>query len=433
MSSRKRWIRAAALGAAAALLLSACGGSDDSTDTGGTPTSNRGPVTLKINYWGDFGFDAVKAKWEADHPNIKLALNPGDYAKTQESLAQYLVANNGAPDITAIDEGYIVKFRNMSDKFVNVLDMPGGKDREKDYLPWKWQQSMNADKTVNIGLGTDIGGQAMCYRRDLFEKAGLPTDRAEVSKLWPDWNAFIETGKKYVAKAGGGKKFVDDAVNIFNPVLAQQQVGYFDTQENMVLDGGPKVAWDTANAALTAGISANLAAWSPEWNAGFANGKFAVLACPAWMLGHIQTQAPKTKGKWDIASIPGAGGNWGGSFLAIPKQSKNQAEAWEFIQWYTAAAQQLQIFKTVGNMPSQPALWTDPAFLDYKKDFFNNAPVGVIFSETAKNLQPQYLGKKNGEVRDAIQKVLQKVQQGKTDSAKGWEEAKKEAAAAANK
>ncbi|MEU8385775.1 hypothetical protein AB0C32_42345, partial [Streptosporangium sp. NPDC048865] len=27
------------------------------------------------------------------------------------------------------------------------------------------------------------------------------------------------------------------------------------------------------------------------------------------------------KGKWDVAAVPGGAGNWGGSYLAIPKQS----------------------------------------------------------------------------------------------------------------
>ena len=71
-----------------------------------------------------------------------------------------------------------------------------------------------------------------------------------------------------------------------------------------------------------------LAPFSPEWNAGFTNGNFAVLACPAWMLGHIKnTAGADNMGKWDIAAIPGGGGNWGGSWLAVPTQSKYPAAA----------------------------------------------------------------------------------------------------------
>jgi cellobiose transport system substrate-binding protein len=156
-----------------------------------------------------------------------------------------------------------------------------------------------------------------------------------------------------------------------------------------------------------------------------------VLACPAWMMGYIQGQAPDTKGKWDVAAIPGGGGNWGGSFLTIPKQGKNQAAAWDFINWAVQPAQQITIFKNIGNLPSQPALYADPAIVDFKNPFFSDAPVGKIFSDTAKNLTPQYLGKKSGPVRVAVENVLRKVEQGKTKGDAAWQEAVKEAQKAA--
>ena len=46
----------------------------------------------------------------------------------------------------------------------------------------------------------------------------------------------------------------------------------------------------------------------------FKQAKFATIACPAWMTGVIEGNAgPDAKGKWDIAQVPGSGGNWGGS------------------------------------------------------------------------------------------------------------------------
>ena len=38
-----------------------------------------------------------------------------------------------------------------------------------------------------------------------------------------------------------------------------------------------------------------------------ANGDFAVLGCPAWMMNYIQGQAPDTAGNWNITSIPEIG------------------------------------------------------------------------------------------------------------------------------
>jgi cellobiose transport system substrate-binding protein len=414
----RRAARAAALVSVVALAVAACGGGSTPSSTAKAPDNKK--VTLKINFWGDFGFKQLQPEYKKLHPNVTLVLNAGDYNQQHQDLQKFLVAGSGAPDIAAIDEGFIVSFRNQADKFVNLLDEKGGSSFESKYLPWKWKESLSADGKQQIGLGTDVGGQAMCYRKDLFKAAGLPSDRAAVSAMWPTWDDFVTVGQKYV-KGSGGKKFVDAATNIMNPVLAQQPVGYFDETDTLKMDGGPKLAWDTSTKVINAGLSANLASFTPEWNAAFKNGKFAVLACPAWMMGYIQGQAPDTKGKWDVAAIPGGGGNWGGSFLTIPKQGKNQAAAWEFIKWAVQPAQQIAIFKNIGNLPSQPALYADPAIVDFKNPF----------SETAKNLTPQYLGKKSGPVRVAVENVLRKVEQGKTKGDAAWQEAVKEAQKAA--
>jgi cellobiose transport system substrate-binding protein len=422
----KRGLRTTvAAGLTATLALAGCSGQslEGGNDKGGSQT-----VTLKVAFWGDMGLDKLKAEYEAAHPNVKIVLNSGEYNAQHEDLQKKLVAGSGAPDVSAIDEGFIVQFRSQADKFVNFMDK-GGADIQPRYLPWKWQQSTSPDGK-QIGLGTDVGGLAMCYRNDLFKKAGLPTDRDAVSKLWPTWDDFINVGKQYVAKTG--KKFVDSGTNMFNPVLAQQSVGFYDTSDKLQMDGGPKAAFDVSMKAIQAGLSANLASFQPNWDQGFKKDQFAVLACPAWMLGHIQDTAPEQKGKWDIATIPGGGGNWGGSWWTVPAQGKNIDAAVDFVKWMVQPEQQIEVFKTVGNLPSQPALYKDPAVLDFKKDFMSNAPTGQIFASTAENLKPQYLGKKNGPTRVAVENVITRVQQGGLKPDAAWAEAVKEAEKAAN-
>jgi len=412
-------VRAVAAGAAAVTLLAACGGKE-------SPSAPSGPVTLTINFWGNFGFTELKPVYEAAHPNVKIVLNSGEYNAQHELLQQKIVAGSGAPSIAAIDQGFIVQFRSQASKFVNLLDKGGG-DFESKYFPWKWKQSLSADGKTQIGIGTDVGGQAICYRTDLFKAAGMPTDRAGVSALWPTWDAFIEVGRQYVAKTR--KKFVDNATNLFNPILAQQAVGFYDTSDALKMEGGPKVAFDLSIKAIEAGLSANLPSFAAGWDRGFTKGDFAVLGCPAWMLGHIKDVAKDTKGKWDIAAIPGGGGNWGGSFLTIPKQGSQavQDAAWEFIKWVSQPAQQITIFKNVGNLPSQPALYDDPAIKEYKDPFMSNAPTGQIFGETARNLTPQYLGRKEGPTRVAVENVINEVQAGNLKPADAWAEAVKKA------
>jgi cellobiose transport system substrate-binding protein len=409
--------------ASLAVTLSVAGCSGEKLN-GTSDDKTAGTVTLKVNFWGDFGLNALKAQYEKDHPNVKIVLNAGDFNAQHEDLQKKLVAGSGAPDIAAIDEGFAVQFRSQADKFVNLLDKGAG-SYETKYLDWKWKQTLSPDGKAQIGLGTDVGGLAMCYRSDLFKKAGLPTERDAVSALWPSWDDFIATGQKYVKATG--KKFIDSGTDMFNPVLAQQPVGYYNEQDALQMDGGPKIAWDTTMKAIKAGLSANLVSFQPGWDQGFKKDQFAVLPCPAWMLGHIQETAPDQAGKWDIAAIPGGGGNWGGSFWTIPKQGKNVDEAYKFVEWMIQPAQQIEIFKSVGNLPSQPALYKDPAVLDFKKEFMSNAPTGQIFAKTAESLKPQYLGKKNGPTRVAVENVITRVQQGKLQPDAAWPEAVKAA------
>ncbi|GGL87392.1 MULTISPECIES: ABC transporter substrate-binding protein [Micromonospora] len=418
-----RWARAVAVGAISLTMVAACSGS---STTGGSGAGDK--VTLRINFWGDFGLDQLKTKYEAANTNVRIVLNSGEYNAQHEDLQKKLVAGSGAPDIAAIDEGFMVQFRSQADQFVNLLDK-GAASYESKYLPWKWKQSLSADGKTQIALGTDVGGLAMCYRSDLFAAAGLPTERDQVSALWPTWDRFIEVGRDYTARSG--KKFIDSGTNLFNPILGQQPVGFYDEQDQLRMEGGPKVAFDYTMRAQQAGISANLTSFQTDWNRGFTTGAFAVLACPAWMLGHIKETAPTTDGKWDIAAVPGGGGNWGGSFLTIPKQSKNPDEAYRLLEWLVQPEQQIEIFKQVGNLPSQPGLYTDPAITEFTNPFFGGAPVGQIFPKMAQGLTPQYLGRRNGPTRVAVEQVIGRVQNNSLKADAAWAEAVKAAEKAA--
>jgi hypothetical protein len=68
-------------------------------------------------------------------------------------------------------------------------------------------------------------------------------------------------------------------------------------------------------------------AFSADWTAGLAQGSFATIACPSWLLAYIQDQAASAAGLWDVATVPGQGGNWGGSWLSVPEPSKHPAGA----------------------------------------------------------------------------------------------------------
>ena len=410
---RRRRIVAVAgslLAASLVMTTAACG-----SDSG---TASNEKVKLTVATFGEFGYKALYTEYMGLHPNIEIVERITKTEDHQKNLAAHLATNSGAADIEAIEEGWVGQFTSQPGKFYDWMEY-GGAELKSAWPAWKWQQASSPDGKV-IGLGTDVGGMAMCYRKDLFAKAGLPTDRAEVSKLWPTWEEFIATGVKFEAGKSGAK-FMDGPAVMYRSILGQQPVGIYDG-DKVVVDTAPgvKTAWDLTIKAMQSGLSAKISAWTPDWNTGMAKGTFATLACPSWMMAYIQTQAKETSGKWDIADVPGGGGNWGGSFLTLPKQGKHVKEASELAKWLVAPEQQAKVFRAVGNFPSTVSLYEDSVIKDFKNPFFSDAPVGAIFSKSVKTMVPQYMGPKSGDVNTAVINGLTRVEQGKQTPDEAW-------------
>lgn len=394
------------------LLASACGGND-------TPAGDE-KITLTIAGFGDFGFKPLYEEYKKTHPNITITERISDYAAHHQSLISHLATNSGAADIEAIEIGYLSSFTATPTRFHNLLDL-GGKDLQSTYLPWKWDQGLSTDKKTLVGLGTDVGGMAMCYRTDLFAKAGLPTNRDEVSKLWPTWEQYVATGKKYKT-ALPDSSFMEASGNMYRAIVEQAPQGVYDDADKLVVESNATVkkAWDLTVDAIQSGLSNKLTAWTPEWTAAFGKGTFGTIVCPAWMTSYIENNAKDASGKWDIAAVPGGAGSMGGSHLALPKQGKHPKEAFELIKWLTAPEQQKAVFKATGNFPSTPSLYTDPDLTGFSKAFFNNAPLGKIFTASAQAVKPQHQGPKQGDVFNAIGGGLGRIEQGKQTPAEAW-------------
>jgi cellobiose transport system substrate-binding protein len=434
-TGRRRRIAAAVTAIALTGGLAACGGDDEDGSAGGGGDGEE--VELQVSLFGNFGYgDAgLYDQFEKDHPGVTITESAeGDLGRYNEQLVQR-IAGGGAGDVVAIEEGQIVNFLQSPGSFVDFQDH-GSEEMKDQWLDWKYQQATTADGSATIGLGTDVGGLAMCYRQDLFKRAGLPSDREEVSALWPTWDDFVEIGKQFEEGIGDEKvNFVDSSTNTYNSILMQSgEQTYFDTGDNLIIEQNPAVkeAWDQALAMDEAGLTAELQSFTPEWNAGFKNGAFATIACPAWMTGYIKDQAGEPNaGKWDIATIPGGGGNWGGSFLAVPSDSENQDLAIELVKFLTSADSQLAVFEAVGNLPSNPTLYDTPELAEATNEYFNDAPVGELFVAGAEQLEPVYLGSKNQPVRDVVETAMRSAELGERSPEEAWEAAVADAATAA--
>jgi cellobiose transport system substrate-binding protein len=385
------------------------------------------PTKVQLSWWGfgDTGLEPLIKEYEKAHPGLTVKIKNSGFDDHHQAL-QTALASGSVPDIAVVEVGYSSLLKANSKVWTDLRKL--GADKIKaNYLDWRWEHGVSPDGVV-MGIPTDVGGLAVAYRTDLFEKAGLPTNRDEVSKLWPTWEKFIETGQKFVAATSGKPRFIDSSGTLFETIAKQGPNGGVFTKDGKVsyeTSTQVKRAWDVTTSAISGKLSANLANFSPEWNAGMGNGDFGVLMAPSWMMGYIQSQAKATSGKWDIAAIPEAGGNWGGSQLGIPAKSKHAKEAYELITWLLAPAQELRTFKANGNFPAVKTLYKDPALIGLTNPFFSNAPVGKIYADVIQKVTPIFEGKGTRAIFNNFQGGLKRVEDGKETPDQAWQTALK--------
>jgi cellobiose transport system substrate-binding protein len=412
---------AASLAGVAALALIATGCSSDGGTDGGD-----GKVTLSITTFGTMGVDANYEKYMEENPNVTIeAANLEGGGAARDDAYAKIAAGTGLSDIVAIEEGWLGTIPD--DSFVDLRDY-GIEDVKDSWLDWKYDQGTTTDGKV-IGAGLDIGPQGLCYRGDLFEAAGLPSERTEVAEYFggedATWDRFFEVGQEYVDNTD--KAFYHSPRFFWNSFVNQQEEGYYkkdgetlNIEDNDVLKEQFAKIVEAENNELGAGL--------PGWEVGpeAKAGDFAVYMCPSWMLGIVQGYYDEgtTDSGWDFADVlPGGAANWGGAFLGVAESSEHKEEAAKLALWLAAPEQQAASFELAGPFPSTPE--GQELVADTTSAFFNDAPVGEIFAARSEGVIAQVKGPEDSNIQDNVfGPTFDRVSQGEvTDPDEAWDEA----------
>ncbi len=416
---------------ALALALAGCssgatpatsGGATSAGSAGAAAASSAGAVTLTLATFNEFGYtDALLKEYQDKHPGITIKHDKkGKSDDAHTNIVTRLAAGgSGLADIEAVDGDWLPEIKQSADKFADLK----GSDVSGRWLDWVEKQATTDDGKL-IGYGTDIGPEATCYRKDLFQQAGFATDRESVKKLLDgDWNHYFEVGKQFKAKVPNAFWYdsagaivnarVQQLANPFSSTMPQEKV--IPADQNTAV----KNIYDTTLAASTTDKeSAGLGQWGPDWMAAFNKPTFATMQCPSWMLQIIEGNAGGNT-NWDVAdTFPEGGGNWGGSYLTVPASGAHVKEATELAKWLSDPAQTARIFKDKGNFPSQPAAWKSTDVTGATYTFFNNAPTGTIFMNRANAVKTQpFKGANYATVNKALGEAVGRVDVDKKQSA----------------
>ncbi|GLY58043.1 sugar ABC transporter substrate-binding protein [Cellulosimicrobium cellulans] len=412
--------------AAITLALTACS-SGSGSDDDATGSGDGDKITLTVATFNDFGYtDELLAAYTAEHPNVTVKQTKA--AKSEDArtnLTTKLAAGGeGLADIEAIEVDWLPELMQYPDLFTDLTDS----SLDGRWVDWKVQQATTTDGKL-IGYGTDIGPSAICYRQDLFEAAGLPSDPAGVAELLggedATWDDYFAAGKTFVAASDAA--WYDSAMSISQAMVNQIDNAYEES------DGTPKDLasnqpiidiYDTVlEQSTTNELSAGLEQWSGDWDAAFQNDGFATMICPAWMTGPVEERSGGVTG-WNVADVfPGGGLNWGGSFLTVPASGPNAEAAKELAAWLTDPAQQTTAFENAGTFPSQLEAQESDAVQSFTNDFFNDAPVGTIFVNRALAIDSApFKGANYFSIHTTVQDGIKRVDVEKTDdAASSWQ------------
>lgn len=416
----KKWFSLTAL---LVLIFSLVACSDDEAvgNNNGKSGDSKGVVELDFWVFGSTGYQKLIDEYMAEHKDVKITLNEGEMADMHNNLFTSISTGSGAPDIAMIEVSEIEKFKGASDRFYNLNDY-GAEGVAGNFLEWKWLSAQSVDGNFQIGLPTDIGPTAMFFRTDVMEEAGLPTDSEELASQLSTWDDYYEMAK--VIKEKTGKPISDAPELVFNAIRDQQPQQYFNEKDKLIIQDTVKDAYDFTTKMIKEGLIGSNTLWTADWGSAMAEGSYAAMpGSPAWMMGVVKGNAPDAGGKWSLTSIPEGSGNWGGSFLTIPKESKHPQEAFDFISWLTAPEQQLKSFFDMGLFPSTPGVYEDEEFLATNDEYFSGQPTAKIFAEAAKNVTPVYMGKNYATVNSEIITALTNVATGGADPQQEWDAA----------
>ena len=421
MRISNRFAGAAATAAVAALALTACsGGGGGTTDEAGEENK---PAELTVAAWMDFPQDLLDS-FEEEH-GIEVVVNSfPDGASAQTVLRNGLSADGaGLSDVHLVELDWWTEMMAIPEDWVELPEQPGR------WVDWKVSQGSVDGKIT--GYGTDIGPLAIAFNENMTSAAGVATDPESLGEFIggddATWQSFLDAGREYVATADN--YFIDSLTNAFQAAINLMPAAFEDPESGLPYDLAEntevKERFMMFAEAAEDGISAGIAIGHADWGAGFQNEQWATVVTPAWMTGLIAENADGIEG-WRIAStFPEGGGNWGGSFFAVPSTGKNTAWAVKLADHLTTADAAISWFNTTGQFPSQLDAMASEEISEAENAFYGNQKVGQIYGDLAAAAGDAAAGGFRGENFAGIQTLvtdgIRLVESGSATAAEAWE------------
>lgn len=334
------------LGLAASLLLKAIGPTQTATDK---------PVTL--TYWGLWESEEVMQplldEYHQLHPNVTINYEQRPITNYFSSLtSRFENGDDDLPDIARLHDSWMSAMQDdlsaLPDSVMNASQY------ESTFYTFNRYQLRHDGKYYAMPL--EVDDLALVYNQDLFNQAGItaaPTTWDEVRQDAAKLTKRDKAGKLQVGGiAMGTANNVDHFPDIIALLMAQNGVQFTDSKgkaafhDSVTADGRNLGAEALAFYTLFSTTDKDWDATMEPSTVAFAAGKVGMIFIPSWQLLSLVSQNPNLPLK--VAPVPqltadqhvGYASYW---VEVVPKKSKNQQAAWEFLAWLTGKEQQTNL------------------------------------------------------------------------------------------
>jgi N,N'-diacetylchitobiose transport system substrate-binding protein len=297
---------------------------------------------------------AANTAFEASHPGWTVNV---DYQQWSSHLSNFdaTIAGNDTPDVIEMGNTEMTKYM-AEGAFANL-----GQYKSQFANSSHWLSGLTASVSYHnalYGVPYYAGSRVITYRPDLFKKAGVKGLPKSLSQLESDLTkvgAKEKNVKGFAPLYVGGEDwytalgFVFDYGGSIATYEHGKWIGTLDSKKS--IEG--LTAFQQFFDATQPKSSATLDGTNPYPYTVFGEGKAAANYGPAWYLGSEGKYAKTAKQFVMPSHIAGKSmpGFLGGSDLAIPEQSSNQAAAVAWIADYTSTSSE-QALAAVGNIPN---------------------------------------------------------------------------------
>jgi len=349
------------------------------------------PVTL--SYWkvyeDSYNISELINAYQKEHPHITIEYKNFTYAEYEDALLNAF-AEDRDPDIFSINTTWMRKYQPKIAPLPATLTIPYQvtrgtikkevftENRSKKTLTLRDIRSLYPDVVYDnqiidnqiYGLPLSIDTLALFYNRDLLNNAGISAPPT----TWDEFNADVikltkQDTRGNIIQAGAAIGTADNvarSTDILSIIMMQNSTQMTDATGRATFNAMPQNLNRQTLPAVEAlnyyNSFASPATQSYTWNINmpnslesFMNGKTAFYFGYAYNIPTIKTQAPKLN--FEIAACPQIQPSNPINFAnywaeTVSKKSQHSNEAWDFILFITANADNNKIFLSQSKRPT---------------------------------------------------------------------------------